>query len=486
MIVSHARQLNAFRGSMTHVSHVTIPGLDAPQDARSACDALRPRYASASILVLAARGPSMLQNVRTIVVYGTDRLLPGADRSTLIRAQGDRPEYLLLRASVSAAEADAFVAYAQTGSVTVPGTSVDVAYRLESWWEGLLPRATLDGTHSSGPSGTLSVWRRRRQPTIPGLLGEPLTTATLFALLAKTPQDLDADFALLEMRDDVTSFEALDQYFLVPARAGSKHRGSHISVTVIDPEAWLPTFGSATIRIDGRRFGLRQSARTRQITGAGTYEIPVSESAAETALEADGILLDVSGGYFIGVPPSVPPISGGPMPDLVGLEQVKAAWLARNDAYFDLVVDPRARSADPAADGRDKMRRLVSRHGASGPITIDVVDPYAFDSAMLTVVASALPRGSTIRIVCAVSDMDALFPGILQSTSVHVERYAASTIPQHDRFLRMQGAVWSIGISLNQLGRCFSAILEVRDSRTVVALSDIIDACVVGRPVAHS
>jgi hypothetical protein len=428
----------------------------------------------------------VLHNVRTIVVYGTDRLMPGRDRTKSIPAQGACPEYLLIRSSISAADADAFVTNAQSGLATVPGTDVDVAYRLECWWEGLLPRGTLDGTSASGPSGTMSVWRRRRQSTVPELLGEPLTKAALFALVAKTPEDFDADFALLDMRDDVTSFEALDQYFPIPVRAGSKHRGSHITVTVTDPENWLRTFAAATIRVDGRRFGLRQSARTQQITGAGIYEIPVSESSAETALEADSILLDVSGGYFIGVPPSVPPISGGALPDLAALEQVKSAWHARDDAYFDLVVDPRAQTADPSADGRDMMRRLISRHGASSPIMVDVVDPYVFEAAMLTVIATSLPRGSRIRIVCGASDMDVLFPGVLRSTGVYVERYAAPTISQHDRFLRMQGEVWSLGISLNRLGYCFSAILQLRDSRTVVALSDIIDACLVGLPVAHS
>lgn len=471
---------------MTHVSHINIPGLDPPQDARSACDALRIRYTRASILVLAASRSSIHENVRTIVVYGNDRLLPGGDRLTLIPVQGDCHEYLLIRASVSAAEADKFVANARTGTAPVPGTSLDVAYRLESWWEGLLPRGTLDGKPAAGPSGTMSVWRRRHQPTVPGLLGESLTTATLFNLLAKIPHDLDADFALLDMRDDVTSFEALDQYFLIPVRARSKHRGSHVSVSVTDTEGWLPSFTAATIRVEGRRFGLRQSARIVQITGSGTYEIPVSESAAEIALEADGILLDVSGGYFIGVPPSVSPISGGIMPDLTRLERLASAWHARDDAYFDVVVDPRVRTADPAADGRDIVRRLVSRHGASDPITIDIVDAYPFDSSMLGLIASALPRGSTIRIVYGGSNMDGLFTGILQSTGVRVERHAATTIPQHDRFLRMQGAVWSLGISLNHLGHRFSAILEVRDSRTVAVISDIIDACVAGQPVAQS
>jgi len=300
------------------------------------------------------------------------------------------------------------------------------------------------------------------------------------------PQDFDADFALLDMRDDVAAFEALDQYFVVPVHARAKHRGSHITVTVSDPQGWLSSFTAATIRVDGRRFGLRQSASTLPISGAGTYDIPIYESAAETALEADGILLDVSGGEFIGVSQSVPPISGGKMPDLLALERVKAAWLARDDAYFDLVVDPRTRSADPEADGRDAMRRLVSRHGAAGPISVDVVDMYSFPLAMLNVIASALPRGSTIRIVCGESKADAHFAGVLQTTGVRVERYAAPGIPQHDRFLRMEGQVWSLGISLNQMGKCFSSILQVRDSRTVVAISRIIDACLTGRPEAQS
>jgi hypothetical protein len=169
--------------------------------------------------------------------------------------------------------------------------------------------------------------------------------------------------------DDVTSFEALDEYYVMPVRVRTRHLGSLIQATVTDPEGRLPLLGGGKLRLDRRRFGLRQSDVTRAIEREGTYYIAVSEPAAETTLEADGVLLDVSGGYFIDVTQSVPPISGGVLPDFDNLKRVTTAW--------------RTPAADPDVDGRAIVRRLVSRHGARMPDVVCDLNASADDLPVL-------------------------------------------------------------------------------------------------------
>jgi len=144
---------------------ITIPGLPPPEDARSACDTLRPRYSRAVILVLAAYNGNAYANLRTIVIYGTTRLRPGCDVSLTMPAEGPRQDCFLVRRTVNAADADAFISQAITGSAAPPTTANDIGYRLESWWEEFLPRNSLDLRPS--PSTTTSLWRRRRQPSKP-------------------------------------------------------------------------------------------------------------------------------------------------------------------------------------------------------------------------------------------------------------------------------------------------------------------------------
>jgi hypothetical protein len=465
---------------------ITIPGLPPPQNARSACDVLRPRYTRSTVLVLAARNGTALENLRTIVVFGSSRLRPGPDRTVIVDAKGDQPECRLIRRTVDAAEAEAFSAQARGGTATPPTSAEVITYRLESWWEGLLPRNSLAGGRS--PSSTLSVWRRRRQPTKPGMFGTELSKGTVRNLLSRVPALTEVDWELLNLRDDVAAFEALDEYYLIPVRIEARHRSSSIDVEVADPDGWLPAMNGGTLRTEGYRFGLRQTASTIQVQGAGHYVVPLNEPSTETVLEADGIALDVSGGWFIGAPQNVAPISGGILPDVLALSALADEWVRRDRERRDVVLDPRARGTDPAASGRDAMRQVLSGLvGGIAPVSVDLVDPFHVTAEVLRTIATTVPYGSTIRLVCGEANDDADFAAVRRDTGVAVERYRApDRIPQHDRFLRIGGRLWSIGTSFNHLGHCFSAILEVRDPVTFGEIGAVIDACLTGPPEAAS
>jgi hypothetical protein len=275
-------------------------------------------------MVLAMRAGQGLENVRTLVVYGSSRLGPGPDRTRTIRAEGSRTEYFITRRTVDRRVADTFIESALKGSATPPSTAEPVRYRLEAWWEGLLPRGTLSGTH--GPSISSSIWRRRRQPSIPGFLGSQLTMSNVASLVSRLPVFDEADWGLLDPRNDVSSFESLDELYPVPVRVHITHRGSSLSAVVSDVDCWLPALGGGHLRVEGYRFGLRQSAVIMPIPKDGKYDIPLHDPGAETLLEAKGIALDVSGGWFVGVTAVVSPISGGDLSSVAELNRIAERW----------------------------------------------------------------------------------------------------------------------------------------------------------------
>lgn len=275
-------------------------------------------------MVLATRGTAGWENLHTIVVYGSARLRPGPDRFRTIKAEGLRPEYFITRQTVDRGVANKFIEDAIKGSATPPSTAEPVRYRLEAWWEGLLPRGTLSGTH--GPSISSSIWRRRRQPAIPGLLGSQLTMSNVASLVSRLPDLDEADWGLLDPRNDVSSFESLDELYPVPVRVHVTHRGSSLSAVVSDVDGWLPALGGGHLRVEGYRFGLRQSAVIMPIPKDGKYDIPLHDPGAETLLEAKGIALDVSGGWLVGVTAAVPPISGGDLSSVGELNRIAERW----------------------------------------------------------------------------------------------------------------------------------------------------------------
>ncbi len=428
-------------------------------------------------MVLALRGSHGLENVRTIIVYGSANLRPGPDRLKAIPAEGSRPEYLIMRRSVDANLADKFIQDAINGSVTPPSTAEPVRYRLEGWWEGLLPRGTLAGIH--GPSISSSIWRRRRQPALPGLSGTSLTMSTVASLASRLPVLDEADWTLLDPRNDVSSFEALEEFYPVPVWVHVTHRGGFLSAIVSDPQGWLPALGGGNLRVEGYRFGLRQSAFMMAVPKAGTYNIPLHDPAAETLLEARGIALDVSGGSFIGVTSVVPPISGGNLSSVPELTRIAERWHDRQRERLDIVLDPRYRGTDPRQTAGAALERLL--RSVIDPLrstTVDIMDPYAVPTWLLRRLAGLLPRGSTIRIISGDGSYDVDFPSVERSGGVGVRRYAPPPgIPLHDRFLRIGGHLWSVGASFNHLGYPLSAVLEVRDPVIFGQISSAVDVC---------
>ena len=461
---------------------IALQGVTPPKEPRSSCDSLRSRYSKATVLVLATRTSVGLENLRTIVVYGSTRLRPGPDRFRTIKAEGSRPEYFITRQTVDGCVADTFIQNAVKGSATPPSTTEPVRYRLEAWWEGLLPREALSGAH--GPSISSSIWRRRRQPAIPGFLDSPLTMSTVDFLVSRLPVLDEADWALLDPRNDVSSFEALDELYPIPVRVEVTHRGSFLSAVVSDVDGWLPALGGGNLRVEGYRFGLRQSASIIPIPKAGCYDIPLYDPAAETLLEANGIALDVSGGWFVGVTAVVPPISAGDLSSVDELNRIAERWHKREGERLDKVFDPRSRETNWENAARTALQRLLrSVTSPLKPTSLDIMDPYDVPTATLRAMAEVLPRGSTIRIIGGNGGFDADFPAVALSTGVSVRRYTSlSGIRLHDRFLRVDNHLWSVGTSFNSVGHDFSAILEVRDPVTFGEIASVLDAFLAGNP----
>jgi hypothetical protein len=461
---------------------LTLPGVEPPKEPRSSCDFLRPRYTKATVIVLARRASAGLENVRSIVVYGSSQLRPGPDRLQAIPAKGIHPEYLIVRRTVDAGLADKFIAEAIKGLAAPPSTAQPVRYRLEGWWEGLLPRGPLSGP--PGPSASSSIWRRRRQPAIPGLLGTPVTMSTVASLVSRLPVLDEADWTLLDPRNDVSSFEALDELYPIPVWVHVTHRGSFMSAVVSDPQGWLPALGGGNLRVEGHRFGLRQSAFMMPIPKAGTYDIPLHDPAAETLLEAKGIALDMSGGWFVGVEAVVPPISGGDLSSVYELNRTAERWHGRARERLDVVFDPRRRGENPEPVARAALQHMLRSVAVPPkPASVDVMDPYDVPTAVLRAMAEVLPRGSTIRIIGGTGSFDADFPTVALSTGVSVSRYTpVPGISPHDRFLRIDGRLWSMGTSFNSVGHDFHAILEVRDPVTFGEIASVLDACLAASP----
>jgi hypothetical protein len=466
--------------------HLKLPGVPPPQNARSACEFLRPRYTQAIILILAARTRGAFQNVRTVVSFGSSRLRPGPDREVRILAAHPCPAYILIRRLVSAATVDAYIADAIAGVASPPNSSCRIGYRLESWWEGLLPRGAANGETS--PSGTLSVWRRRRQPTTPSMFGKDLSRANVAYLLDRVPHldDDDADWALLDVHGDVAAFQALDEYYPIPVRIDASHRSNFIEATVEDPQGWLPQFGGGTLRIEGFRFGLRQTSTSLPVPSANIYQISICEPTTQMVLEVNGVVLDGVDGGFIGVSDTAPPVTGGLLPNVFELTAIANSWRKRDRDRADVIVDPRKDGGDGKAYGHEIIRTHVSRFVGTERAVIDLLDSWFVPKDMLLAVAGALPYGSTLRVVCNSPLVDAEFASVESATGVRIERYHVAIVTLHDRFLRIGDRLWSLGTSLNQLGEALAVILEIRDPVVVGELLEIIATVRSTKCVAHS
>ncbi len=463
------------------MSIVPVPGLSPPANVRSACDSLRGRFTKAVILALAAKSDDGLVNLRTAVVYGSARLRPGpGPDANEVSANANAPEHLLIRRTVDASDADSFIAAARAGVAQAPSSSYSIGYRLEAFWEGMLPRPGL--TARDGPSQTVSTWRRRRQPQNPGLFGQTLVASNITNLINRLPVLAEADWGPVDLRSQISALESLDELYPIPVKVHLKHQGDNLSAEIVDPDRWLQSLGGANLIVEGYRFGMRQSLAVLEAPEAGTYPIPMHDPAVEALLESQGIALDITGGWFIGATQSIPPISGGTLPDIVELARLEETWSTRSSQWSDAVLDPQSRGADATLTARLALQRLIRSATGMNRVTVDIVDPYAVPATWLRIIAEAIPQQSTVRIVCGDDRFDADLPALGTQTNTRFERHKNPTsIPLHDRFLRLGNRMWAVGTSFNNLGWDFSSILEIRDPVTFTTIAGIIDACSAGR-----
>jgi hypothetical protein len=436
-------------------------------------------------VAFAANSDDGFVNLRTAIVYGSARLRPGPDRTQTVSANANAPEHLLIRRTVDASDADSFITAARTGVAQPPSSSYSIRYRLEAFWEGMLPRAGL--TARGGPSQTVSTWRRRRQPQGPGLFGQTLVASSIARLMDRLPTLSEADWGLVDLRSQISALESLDELYPIPVKVRLRHQGDNLSAEIVDPDRWLPSVGGANLVVEGYRFGMRQSLAVIQAPEAGTYPIPMHDPAVEALLESQGIALDATGGWFVGATQSIPPISGGTLPDIAELTRLEETWSARSTQWSDAVLGPQARGADPTLTAQLALQRLIRSAIGMNRVTVDVVDPYAVPTTWLRIIAESIPQQSTVRIICGEDRFDADLPALGAQTRTRFERHTnPASIPLHDRFLRLGNRMWAVGTSFNNLGSAFSSILEIRDPVTFTTIAGIIDACLQGSPSATS
>jgi len=461
---------------------ITIPGPKPPANAVSVCDEIRKFYPRALLLVLAVRHKGVLENVRTVVLFGTGRLRVQPDKTVVDRPKTSR--ILLYRHMIeNSADADAFVAAARSGTVNLPSSPFYVKYRLDSWWEGFLPQSSTDG--SEGPSGTVSVWRRRRQATTPMVLGKPVTRTTIVSILEALPETSEYDWALLDPSADASALDGLDELYPIPVSLGINHQGNALNAVVTDPDGWLPQFKNASIRVDGWRFDLRQRSATIAIPGPGNYSIALHEPFTEGTLEAEGIPLDSFAVTYFGITQSVPPISGGSLPSVYDLAALAKRVRESKDKKGLFITDSSARGGAPiASDVQDLIAAKVSKHA---PTTVDVIDTYVVDATAIRMIAGALPKGSVIRVACNKPSADGDFPALEVATGVRILRYKIpGSHMVHDRFMRIGDTVWLSGGSFKDLGQRYSVIAELTDLTVAHMVSAMFDLCYRGRIMAKS
>jgi hypothetical protein len=323
------------------VSRVIVKGPAPPTSGESVVDTLRAHYSKALLLVLAARHDGRFENVRTVALYGSHRLNVAPDRVRIIPSARTVPEVLLCRRLMTATDMDAFISQAQSGSATLPSSAHTVSYRIDSWWEGFLAPSTREGHES--PSGTTSIWRRRRQTHTPTVAGVVVDRTSLLGILEKLPVIDDVDWSLVDPRGDVSALDGLDELYPGQVSLQMRHQGTHLVATVEDRDSLLTGFGSATIRAEGRRFMLRQRAVSVDVSGPGTYTVPLIEPYTDVTLEADGIPLDAFSGTYFGITQSVPPMSGGSLPNVYALMEMRRRFEESAASSGDVVVDHRKR-----------------------------------------------------------------------------------------------------------------------------------------------
>jgi hypothetical protein len=315
--------------------------------------------------------------------------------------------------------------------------------------------------------------------------GVVVNRTSLVAILEKLPAIDDVDWSLVDPRGDVSALDGLDELYPGQVSLHMHHQGTHLLATVEDRDSWLPGFASATIRVEGRRFRLRQRAVSIAVPGPGTYTVPLSEPYTDVTLEADGIPLDAFSGTYIGITQSVPPMSGGSLPNVYTLIQMRRRFEESAASSEDVVIDHRKRDD---AWVSAQLRRIVSAAVADASAAgVDILDPYEVTTKSLRVLAGPLPAGSVIRIGCNRSNADADLPSVESATGVRVERHRLpSGLALHDRYMRVGSSIWIVGASFNNLGGNFATVVGIRELPTLRQIADLFDECLSGAPEVTS
>jgi hypothetical protein len=487
---------------------------------------LRSFFSRATVLTLAEVGlDGQRSNLNTTVVFGTERMRPRNYRS-LTQPSRDTSRSGQFWASIVVVEAnaaDTFVRQAQEGVSMFPESDIEIAFDLESSYDGFIPRGDfLDSGYDHMPGGAPS-WRRRFPPRNRSVGGIRVEEARLADVVAGLPKFSQIEYEPLNLEHGLDRIGVLDIMYPSHVRAAFHGDSAGVRYEIEDPLGWLGRLGAPTLAMEFGQLGMLVGTKTIAPMAADMIEMDPPHSVRHY-LTAGDIVLDGSGGTFARIiqtqlglmEPDIAVKAGGatasipvtprytqrssvgnaePLRDVFGPRHLAKLWrdqmgrkAKRAERVFDGVNEAASR-----AKGLELLSEIVRSENDAGeaPAPILIVDPYGLGvetmKAMIPLAAGApnselwLLSNNDVAPPPSPSGQDALDEAFAHSASIIAKqlrvkiRWYKPSIPLHDRFLKVGERIWHVGHSFNRFGCDLSAIVEFRDLEEKARLVRIFD-----------
>ncbi len=393
---------------------------------------LRPFFSRATILSLvevSLDGPRR-RNINTTVVYGTERMRLRSHRP-LMQSSRDASRSGQFWASivvVDAGAADAFIEQTQTTIAMFPESDVEIAYDLESPYDGFIPRGDFaDSSYDQMPGGAPS-WRRRFPPQSRSVNGVTVEEAHLADIVAELPKFLQIEYEPLNLEHALDRIGALDVLYPSHVRAAFHGEPSGVRYEIEDSLEWIERLGTPTLAMEFGQLGMLVGARTIIPLAADTIEMDPPHSARH-CLTVGGIVLDGSGGTFVRIiqtqlgimEPDIAVKAGGatasipvtprntqrsrvgnaePLRDVFGPRHLAKVWREQMEwktKHVEHVFDG-ANDAKTRAKGLELLSEIIRSEidACEAPAVVLIVDPFGLGietlKAMIPLAAGA-PNG---------------------------------------------------------------------------------------------
>lgn len=501
-------------------------------------DALRQFYDRATVLVLALVAENgSLRNVNTTIIYGTSNVVSAQSSSATVTSRRDESiMYRAFRAVISAADADAFVEAAKTGTAALLPFSASISYDLAISYPAFMPRGDFAKSTYEQMPGSMSSWRMRYSPDKRALNGRELDKNTAAGIAAQLPKIETIDFELLNLDEALDRLTVLDVVYPTHVKAHFSPRDNGLHYVINDPHSWLNTLGAQTLSIECSRLGMLTDVAA--FTPIAEDAIPIARpDAFRFWLSAGGLLLDAGGGTWIRQAATAMGITEAAINVSVGSKTVKVPVAPRQVSTINVGESDRPVSIfsyqHVAAYWRDQIRRnatiderifqnnaeecrargigflaeMATQSRRQG--TVRVVDPYGLDAEALmamAAIAAGTPHGEIwilsnnyeasptppwerllreIRKVLAFTSrrtVDELVYERFSKTAANISkrlgvpiRWYKPSISLHDRFLQIGDRIWHVGHSFNRFGCDLSAIVEFRNADQLLQLNGVLD-----------